>query len=422
MSAISESLLALFALVILYILLIGDWFHRAWAALGVAGALVVSGVLPWRDALLAIDWNTVELLAGMMVLVGILGEAGLFLRLGRWARERAGGQPWRLLWIFYGLTAVVSAVLDNVTTVLLLSPALIRAAEEMDLDPVPLLMVEVVASNLGGLATLIGDPPNILIGTAANLSFLQFVRYLGPAAILLLGGVAVILPRVVRLAPEPKAGRTAAPAPAELSPRPPLAARLPGLLGILGLVLTAFVLQRRLGISPGLIAVFGALLALGFARPPLKPLIKLIDWGTLGFFVGIFVLVGGLDHSGLIHALAMKLTMPAWGPWLPLLILGGSAVFSAFLDNVPLVAALIPLLAQIMVRHPGYGLELWLALALGAAIGGNGTIIGASANVVVQGLAYEYGYPLDFRRFAAFGLKVAGLTLLLGAGYLVLRF
>ncbi len=384
--------------------------------------MVLSGVVSVDAAIRSVNWDTMMLLTGMMVLVGVLGEAGLFVRLGRWARAWAAGDGWRLLWVFFGITAAISAVLDNVTTVLLLSPALMQAAEGMDLDPVPFLMAEVAASNLGGLATLIGDPPNILIGTAAHLSFMQFVRYLAPAAVLLLVGVAIVLPRLISLAPRPlPQDRRVTIHPIE--PVPSAQARkLPGLLAILAAMLAAFMFQQVLGVAAGVIAVVGALGALGYARPPLRPLMRMVDWGTLGFFLGIFILVGALESTGVVNEIAGILTLSHPGRWLPLMILAGAALFSAFFDNVPLVAALIPILNHIMAQSPSFGIELWVALALGAAIGGNGTVIGASPNVVVQGLAREYGYRLNFRRFAGFGLRVAALTLLLGGLYLSVCF
>ena len=200
----SQTQIALAALVLLYIFLIGDWFHRAWTALGVAALMVLLHVVTFRDAFYSIDFNTIGLLLGMMVLVGLLGEAGLFFRFGIKARQMAREQPKRLLWVFFGLTVVLSAFLDNVTTILLLSPALFRAAEGMDLDPVPFLMAMIVASNLGGMASLIGDPPNILIGTASHMSFNTFVAHLGLPALFLLTGVALILPRILEWKANPQ--------------------------------------------------------------------------------------------------------------------------------------------------------------------------------------------------------------------------
>ncbi|NMP21016.1 SLC13 family permease [Sulfobacillus harzensis] len=409
---------ALIAIVVLYVLLLGDWFHRAWVALGLALALVLSQTVSPATAFHSIDWNTIFLLAGMMIFVAYLGDAGLFVLLGRWAKSYARGKPWRLLGVFYVITAVVSAFLDNVTTILLLSPILIQAAEEMGVDPVPLLMVEVVASNIGGMGTLIGDPPNILIGTAANLSFTEFTTFLGPAAVGILVLLALLLPRYVKMAPAaPIQSRDDAD-----DARPIARRRLLALLGVLVLMLAGFVLQRQLGVPVGYIALFGALVATVIAGSLGRHWWRRVDYGTLGFFIGVFVLVGALESSGLIHYVAGWLLIPGLGPWLPFLLFLGSAIFSALLDNVPLVAALIPVLAHMVAQDPHFGVELWVAVAMGAALGGNATVIGASANVVAQGLALERGYPLSFARYARFGLKTAGFTALLGLAYLAIRF
>lgn len=388
-------------------------------ALGLAALLVITAVIRPAQAFDAIDWNTIMLLGGMMVFVGLLGEAGLFARVGGAARRWAGNRPWRLAIGFYLLAGVISAFLDNVTTILLLSPALIAAAEALDLDPVPLLMIEVVASNLGGMGTLIGDPPNILIGTAANMSFMDFVRTLGPAAVILLALLVIVLPRFIRLTTIPSQD---VPRVREVEESYPLAKKLPGLLIILGMMFLGFITQQQLHVEVGMVAVAGMVLGLIYTRPSLGPLVKHVDVGTLGFFVGIFVLVGALESSGLIAMVAHLFGHASLGVWLPLVLMVGAAVFSALLDNVPLVAAMLPILTRLVADHPQYGVELWVALALGAAIGGNGTVIGASANVVVQGLAYDRGYTMDFRRFSRFGLPVAGFSLLLGLAYLVVRF
>ncbi len=411
--------IAILALVALYILLLGDWFHRAWVSLGLAIAVVLSGTITAGEAFLSVDWNTIFLLAGMMMFVAYLGDSGLFVLLGRWARAWSRGQPWRLLWVFYVVTAVISAFLDNVTTVLLLSPILISAAEELNLDPVPLLMVEVVASNLGGMATLIGDPPNILIGTAANLSFVEFFKILAPTALVILVALAIVLPRFIRLGP---LARNVPRAEEADTPDPSSPEKLPGLLVIMAAMLIAFVGQHQWHLEVGYIALGGAALATLYTGGLKGRWWKHIDYGTLGFFTGVFILVGALETSGFIHHVVTWLTQPALGPWLPYLLFFGTAVFSALLDNVPLVAALIPVLTHLVARDPQFGVQLWIAIGMGAAIGGNATVIGASANVVAQGLAIERGYPLSFRRYARFGLKVAGFTALLGAAYLTVRF
>ncbi|PSR20589.1 MAG: tyrosine transporter P-protein [Sulfobacillus acidophilus] len=411
--------IALIALAALYVLLLGDWFHRAWVALGLAGALVVSRTITFAAAFHSVDWNTLALIGGMMLFVSQLADAGLFVLLGHWARSWSRGKPWRLLWIFYVLTAVVSAFLDNVTTVLLLSPILIDAAEELELDPVPLLLMEVVASNLGGMATLIGDPPNILVGTAARLTFFQFVQMMTPIAVIILTLLALVLPVFLRLKPLASEHRTVRSAKrTSVGPNP----RLKGLLVILAMMLLGFVAQRPLHLAVGIIALGGAAAAILYTGRVGQRWYRHVDYGTLGFFVGVFILVGALESVGLIDTLARWMDRPGLGPWLPLLLFIGTALFSALLDNVPLVAALIPVVVHLNAVDPRFGVELWVAIAMGAAIGGNATVIGASANVVVQGLAVERGYALSFGQFMRYGWKVAAFTALIGAAYLTVRF
>ncbi len=412
----SQAQIALAALVLLYIFLIGDWFHRAWAALGVAGLLVLLRVITFQDAIRAIDFNTIGLLLGMMVLVGLLGEAGLFFRFGLKARQMARGQPKRLFWVFFVLTAVLSAFLDNVTTILLLSPALFRTAEGMDLDPVPFLMAMIVCSNLGGMATLIGDPPNILIGTAAKMSFNTFLGHLGMPAIFLLMGAALILPRLLKWQANPQ---VIAVDPYRVPKDFPLANRLTPLLVVLGMVLIAFVLQDVFHWMSGAIAMGGGFLGLLVSGRRAGRFWHVVDWGTLGFFMGIFILVGALEKGGIVIRVANFLSHVHLANNLPLLVLLISAVLSAVVDNVPLVAAMIPVIRYLLHSLPTYNSELWIALAMGAAIGGNATILGSSANIVAQGLAQKRGYTLSFRRYLPFGLKMFGLSLVLGAVYLV---
>ncbi|MCY0898702.1 MAG: ArsB/NhaD family transporter [Firmicutes bacterium] len=409
--------LVLASLVALYALLLGDWFHRAWVALGLAALLVVTGTMSPEAAFRSIDWNTLGLLAGMMVFVSFLKDGGLFEWLGAQALRWSRGHPWRLLGVFYGVTGLVSSVLDNVTTILLLSPVLIQAAEELDVDPVPLVMAAVVASNLGGVATLIGDPPNILIGTAAGLSFAEFLKLLGPVALIMLGLVYWALPWL--LGREIKGG-----APKTVVPRdrPAVSPRLPWLLAILALMLIGFLMQHVLHVAVAWVAIGGALLAWPWAEHPWRGWMRRIDWGTLGFFAGVFVLVGALEATGLIGRVVAVLTSPGLGLWLPVVLFLGTGIFSALLDNVPLVAALIPALAELHTRNPLFGVELWVAVGLGAAVGGNATVIGASANVVAQGLLFERGYRLSFGRYARFGTQVALLTALIGVAYVGLRF
>lgn len=399
-----------------YIFLIGDWFHRAWATAIGAAVLLLTGVIPLGALTASIDWNTLALLGGMMVLVGLLGEAGLFDQVASAAVRFARGDARRLVAAFGLSSAVISTVIDNVTTILLLGPAMMQSAEAVGADPVELLMVAAVASNLGGLATLVGDPPNILIGTAAPLTFGQFLRHLGPLAGVLLAVLAGWMWWRLPRGPWANGPVVALSGP----PARPLAWAAPGLVGILGLTLLGLVFQRQVHLAAGAVAGIGAGLGVLWARPSLPRLVQSVDWGTLGFFAGIFVMVGGLERAGAISRFAHWL-LSTFGPeGIGLALLWGSAMISACLDNVPLVAAMIPVVRMINQLHPEYGVGLWMAVAAGAAIGGNATVIGASANVVAQGVAYDHGHSMDFMRYFRFGGPVALWTLLAATGYLML--
>lgn len=404
---------ALWALVIfglLYVMLVGEWVHRAAAALAAALAVVFGGLLPPARAVAAVDWNTILLLFGLMVLVSLGEEVGLFPALASWVRQVTGPSPWGTILGFMIVVAVLSSVLPNLSVILILGPALFTAAEHLDMDPVPLLVFAIMASNLAGLATLVGDPPNILIGTAAGLSFTQFVTHLGPLALVLVLMV-VGYARLALKAPDRPAARwhpTSIPHP-----------RRGWALGVvLGATLVGFILQSDLGLPVGLIAVAGATLALLLVGGDVEHHLREVDWGTLVFFAGLFVVVGALVRAGVIRAAGTWLLAQHLGDGLPVALLVATAVCSAVLDNIPIVAAAIPLVSGIVAQDPQYGLTLWLALATGAAVGGNATLLGASANLVGVSLARTRGYALSFKTYLRWSLPLSGATLAVAVAWL----
>ena len=400
--------LLIFAL--LYVMLVGEWVHRAAAAMAAALAVVFGGLLPPGRAAAAVNWNTLLLLFGLMVLVSLGEEVGLFPALASWVRRVTGPSPWGTILGFLLVVAMLSSVLPNLSVILILGPALFTAAEHMDMDPVPLLVFAIMASNLAGLATLVGDPPNILIGTAAGLSFTQFVIHLGPLALVM---VLMVLgyARLALKAP----GRPAARWHPTSIPHP----RRGWALGlVMAATLVGFVLQSDLGLPVGLIAVAGATLALLLVGGDVEHHLAAVDWGTLVFFGGLFIVVGALSRAGVIRAAGAWLLAQHLGAWLPLVLLVAVAVCSAVLDNIPIVAAAIPLVSGIVAQEPHYGLALWLALATGAAVGGNATLLGASANLVGVSLARTRGYRLGFRTYLAWSLPLSGATLAVAAAWL----
>jgi Na+/H+ antiporter NhaD/arsenite permease-like protein len=374
----------------LYVVLVTEWVHRAVAALLAAVAAVALGLISPAGAAGALDLNTLILLLALMVLVAVLEHEGLFVFLAERAERWGGGSPRRVLIIFLVLVALVSAFLPNVTVILILGPALITLAEGFGLNPLPILILGVVASNLGGMATLVGDPPNILIGTAASLDFVDFLRYLAPLAVVL---VVLTILRVTRQ----ETARIEAGTDREPVFRRARSHHFWPLLAIAALTAASFVLQPSLGMPIGLLALLGALLAVLVVGSDFDTLMTKVDWSTLAFFAGLFVVVGALVHQGVVASLSSWILAWNLGPWLGVVVLLGTAVLSALLDNLPIVAAMIPLVDRLTAAHPAYFPGLWVALAIGAAVGGNATLYGAAANVVAGSLAKARGYRLSFR-------------------------
>jgi len=402
--------LALGLFAALYVLLAAEWMHRALAGLLAAVAVVALGLLTPAEARAAVDFNTLLLLFGMMVLAALLEEAGLFRHLA-WLGARWGGaSPRRLLTVFLVLTAALSAVLPNMTVVLVMAPVMVSVAEGVGWNPLPLLVLDAIASNVGGMATLIGDPPNILIGTAAAMTFADFLHYLLPPAVLL---TAVVVGAAwFRVRPSRPAGEAWPSWDVPTSPTlgPLLAVTLATLVGLL--------FQPLLPLPLGLIAVLGAAAGILLAGADVERVLAAVDWSTVIFFVALFIVVGAMVHQGVVEAATRWLIGRNLGSSLPLVLLVGTAVLSAFLDNLPVVAAMIPLVERVLTYQPGYGLTLWMALAVGAAVGGNATLYGAAGNVVAAGLAKARGYRLSFREWARVGVPLTAGLLLVSAMWL----
>lgn len=396
--------LAVILFVALFVILVSEWMHRALAAMLAALAAVTLGLLTPVQAVNALDWNTLVLLFGLMLMVALLERAGLFLVLADFARRVAGPYPWRLVLAFMAVTVLVSAFLPNLMALMIIGPALMSSAEGLGLDPIPLLIVTVIASNFGGLSTLIGDPPNILIGTAANLHFGAFFVEVGPIALMLLVVLAVYLRATLHLPRGKATSRTVR----EPLPTP---RHMVVLLAVFALTIVAFLLAPSLGMPIGVIGLGGGLVSVLVVGPDFEDLLKTVDWSTLMFFGGLFVVVGAMVQQGVIQAVAHWLITLQLGPWLAVAILVGSALCSAVLDNIPIVAAAIPLIRSMLATHPQYGTSLWVALAVGAGVGGNATLYGASANVMVSSLAKVRGYTLTFKDYLRWGLPITGITL-----------
>jgi Na+/H+ antiporter NhaD/arsenite permease-like protein len=419
---------AIVIFVLTYVLIVTDRINRSIIALLGAGVVVVSGVLTQEEAIRGIDFNTIALLTGMMVLVSISRRCGMFEFLAVWSAKKGRAQPWAMLAMLSLVTAVVSAFLDNVTTVLLIAPVTLAVTRRLETPPYPFLFAEVFASNIGGTATLIGDPPNIIIGSAANLSFNDFVAHLAPV-ILVVMAVQLVATHLIwgsrmHASAEARAHVMALDERAMIVDKPLLRASLL----VIGIVIAAFIFAGPLNLQPGTIALFGAAILMLFHnfehhRDQEKQTLRVtetfgeIDWITIFFFLGLFVVVHGIDVAGVIDILARRL-MAATGQdpaATAVAILWGSAILSAIVDNIPFVAAMIPLIREVgpQMGGPEHILPLWWALSLGACLGGNGTLIGASANLAVAGIAERNGVEFRFLTYTkhAFGLMLISVAI-----------
>ncbi len=414
--------------VVSYGLIAADRINRSIVALLGAGLMVISGVLTQDEAIRGIDFNTIALLTGMMVMVSIARRCGMFEYLAIWAAKRGRAQPWAMLAMLSLATAVVSALLDNVTTVLLIAPVTLAVTRQLEVPAYPFLFAEVFASNLGGTATLIGDPPNIIIGSAAGLSFNDFVAHLAPVvAVATAAQVAathLIWGRRMRAAPEARARVLALDERSAIAD-PPL---MRYSLAVLAAVIAAFVFAAPLGLQPGTIALFGAAVLMllhniEHHREQEKQTLRVtetfneVDWITIFFFLGLFVIVHGVDAAGVLAKAAAALMRATAGDpaATAVAILWGSALLSSAIDNIPFVAAMIPLIREVGPQLGGGGhvLPLWWALSLGACLGGNGTLIGASANLAVAGIAARNGIEFSFLTYTrhAFGLMLMSIAI-----------
>jgi Na+/H+ antiporter NhaD/arsenite permease-like protein len=412
-----------------YALIATERVHRVKAALGGAALMVVigasSGEAAFFSADTGIDWNVIFLLLGMMIVVSVLKQTGLFEYLAIWAAKRARGEPYRVMVLLCLLTAVASAFLDNVTTVLLVAPVTILVCARIGVRPELYLIAEALVSNIGGAATLIGDPPNIIIGSRADLSFNDFVLNLAPIIVLLTVVFLVMARFLFRSAfvvdEDSKADVMA------LDERQAIrdVRLLWRSLAVLAGITVGFVLHSALHLEPAVVALLGAGVLVLVSRTSQAEYLEEVEWATLVFFMGLFVMVGSLVNIGVIdwlgeqavEAVGDRYLLAATG------LLFGSAVLSGIVDNIPYVATMAPLVAGLVQGQSGaQPASLWWALALGADLGGNATAVGASANVVVTGIAARQGYPISFWQFTRYGLVVTVVTIALAWPYLWLRY
>ncbi|HEX9860127.1 MAG TPA: ArsB/NhaD family transporter [Nitrospirota bacterium] len=423
-----------------YILIMSEKVHKTVVALFGGTLMIVLGILHQHEAFhveeLGVDWNVVFLLISMMIIINLMRPSGFFEYIAIKSAKLGRGEPFRILVIFAVVTAVLSALLDNVTTVLLLVPVTMFIADALEVDPIPFLLTEVFASNIGGTATLIGDPPNILIASRAKLSFMDFVYNLAPVVVVIMavfiGVLWLLFARKLKTRDEIKSRI--------MSMHENEAVKDPALLKkslfVLGVVLTGFVFHGALHYQPATVALFGAglLLLITNTKEPHHVLAE-VEWPTIFFFIGLFIIVGGVVKVGLITWMSLKMLSLTEGNMFAtsMLIMWFSAFASAVVDNIPYVATMNPLVTNMAAQlwpdlsgaellHHKDLLPVWWSLALGACLGGNGSAIGASANVIVIGMSEKAGNKISFMKFLAYGMPVMVLTIMISTLYVWIRY
>lgn len=403
--------------------IISEKVHRSVAALAGAVVLLLTHVLTIETAADYVDLNTIGVLVGMMLFVAVVKSSGLFEYIAIWSAKLTRGQPMAILAVFAVITAVLSAFLDNVTTVLLIGPMTIAITQILEANPVPFLLSQIMASNIGGTATLIGDPPNIMIGSAAGLSFADFIVNTGPVVLIILAVVVAIFFLMYRgnLHVESENMEKVLTLDEKLTIKD--ASLLRKSVIMIVLVVVGFIFHAQLGIESATVALTAAGVMLLIGGQDAEDVILGVEWSTILFFIGLFVVVGGLNSTGVIAMLANgMLELVGDNEVLAIvLVLWASALISAFLDNIPFVATLIPMI-QTMQQGGMDVLPLWWALSLGACLGGNGSLIGASANVVLAGVSAKNGYPITFKSYLKKGFPLMLLSVAICTVYLLIRF
>jgi len=412
-----------------YALIITEKIHRVAVALGGAGLMLAiratDDVSAFYSEDSGIDWNVIFLLMGMMMIVGVLKKTGMFEYLAIWAVKRARARPFRVMAMLVVITAVASALLDNVTTILLIAPVTLLVCERLALPVAPFLIAEVMASNIGGTATLVGDPPNIIIASRSGVSFNDFLVHLAPLVAVLVVVLLLlcrVLFRKVFVYHHDRAAEIMALEEREAIKDPRLLVQ--GLI-VLALVVAGFVLHPVLHYTPSIVALLGAGLLVAVSTIETHEVLAEVEWSTLAFFAGLFTMIGGLIDTGVVSEASRALADLIGGSELggAMILLGGSAVLSGVVDNIPYVATMAPITNDLVHHMGGNGSHvLWWALALGADLGGNATAIGASANVVALGIAERSRQPITFWQFTKYGLVVTAATVAISLAYVWLRY
>ncbi|MCU7834726.1 MAG: ArsB/NhaD family transporter [gamma proteobacterium symbiont of Taylorina sp.] len=421
--------------IITYAVIVTEKINRSIVALLGAGLMISLGILNQQTAINGIDFNTLGLLTGMMVIVAIARRSGVFQYIAVWSAKKVEARPWGILLMLSIVTALFSALLDNVTTVLLIAPVTLLITGELKVHPYPFLFAEIFASNIGGTATLIGDPPNIMIGSAVNLTFNDFLINLAPITLLIfpitLFIIYLIWGRHMHASDEARERIMQFNEKQAITDVPLLKKSLL----VISLVIVSFLFAHPLGLEPATIAMTGAALLLLLSTlnddaeeqsENVHKSFAEVEWITIFFFVGLFIIVHGIEHAGLLDILANKVLSLTGGDLTltAMAIIWASAVFSAIVDNIPFVATMIPIIKSMAPTFGGAEqlMPLWWSLALGACLGGNGSLVGASANLIVAGFAERSGYRIHFLEFMLIAFPLMLVSILIASLYVYLRY
>lgn len=419
-----QQIIAVAVFIVIMAAIMTEKVHRAVAAVTGAVLLLLFHVLTLDECIGYVDMNTIGVLVGMMLFVAVVKNSGIFEYIAIRAAKLAKGRPWPIMIAFLLITAILSAFWDNVTTVLLVGPMTLAITDILEINPVPYLMTQILASNIGGTATLIGDPPNIMIGSAAHLSFTDFAANTGAAVVFVLIASIIcfrfIYGRKLHVEPSRMDAVMQLDEQKAIKDRPLMIKSIVMII----LVALAFIFHGQLGVESCTIALTAAVVMLLFGKQDAEEIITGVEWSTIIFFIGLFIVVGGLQQAGIIDRLA-KLLMNATDGHVIItmvIILWVSAFVSSFLDNIPFVATLIPLILTMQASGHMDVTPLWWALSLGACLGGNGTLIGASANVVLSGISSKHGHPITFGSYLRVGFPMMILSIVISTVFLLVKF
>ncbi len=419
----TPQIISIVIFLVVFALIISEKIHRTTAALAGAVVLILTGIVTFDVGMEHIDFGTLGVLVGMMIFVAVVKQSGIFEYIAIKTAKLAKGNPWIIMVLFCIITAVLSAFLDNVTTVLLVGPVTFTVCKMLKMSPVPYFIVEIMASNIGGTATLIGDPPNIMIGMQAGLTMLDFIVYNGPAIVMIM--VAAIAMFYVLYGKNMSATSEEMESIMHLHAHEAITNKrlFHQSVAMTIIVALAFVFHSVLGVEPSVVALTAAAIMLIISSAEIEKVLLDVEWATIGFFAGLFIVVGGLVETGVIDMLANGLIDITGGDTMITIIVlvWASAIISSFLDNIPMVATLIPII--LAIGNTGVDImPYWWAISLGACIGGIGTQIGASANVVLSGMSKTYGYPITFMEYTKVGFPMMLVFTAISCVYLVLRF